>query len=237
MNIDVKIEFASLYECTGRYGTGGYVSLALLNDQNQAAWGIGACKEYVLDYTLFTLEPKSNIYYNDANKVYLGEVRLYVLGLKERFANALTAINLLEDALSIPRSCVQNLERGVLFRGHKTWFSAPPMLSLYALMIRSGGNYYELGKTLQQFLEMMWEEQNIRLRYTEQKYDAGYFFTARKGIECILKHGWEAVFGTNQSENWKIAKASSIHNTGICSFGSGFLRQDYPHWYKHMEIS
>lgn len=200
----------------------GWVCMSLLSEDGVLVSGLSSCKEYALDHTLATI--KTSPYRYNSNKVYLEEARLVVSGLGQRVANSLAAVNLMETVLSIPLSVVLPVQGEiVLFRGHKTWFISPPMVSLYTLMVRNG-RYYELGWTLEQFFDFM-----VDGKINGQK-DTALFQQAIKGIRCILAHGWQAVFGADLKANWP--NGTDIHGRGICAFGLGTLSSQHPDWYK-----
>lgn len=215
------------------------VCMALLAENGHPVYSIGACKEYVLDYTLAAVHKGGSIYCTK-NHACLKEVRLAVYGLGDLVLCSLDLLNRFENALDIPptqvyRTSVPNL---VVFRGDKRWMMAPPLLSLYALLVRVGRSH-QLGKTLKEALDSFWEAQIpppsavYDAKYWEKNTDRQYMKQAKVGIECILRHGDRAVFGEDMKENWE--PGTDIHNRGIIAYSEKALKVKHPEWYKFME--
>lgn len=227
--------------------TGGYVYVALLTEDGEYAYPMATCKEYVLDYTLYTLRGQQSSMYssNNGKMVCTKEVRLAVAGLGEYALNSLDLINKFDHALDIPLTEMQGYdERVVIFRGNKRWMNAPPMLSLFSLLVRAG-RLNILGKTLGEMLEWYWTTTvNVTvptydkfgrmsddyIKSTRDASDVSYMKQARKGIEYILQHGDRAIFGEEIEKNWKTG--ADIHNRGIITFGTGGLKTTHSAWYK-----
>jgi hypothetical protein len=220
MNIpSIAVPFAEphAYYCSG-------IRMALLSDDYNYAYMLSECKEFALDNT------QKSIHNKKTKAVCLSELRLAVAnldskqwtkhGLKtEGAANSIALINLFEDALGIDKSAIfQATKSVIIFKGSPIWFLAPPLLSLYALVVRQGRKYTP-GDSITQALDKF-------------KNDLSNISSARKSIDYILAYGIEEIFGTNQQENWPL-RANVHYNGGICAFSVGAMRNCCPHWYKH----
>lgn len=220
----------SMHRPINFYGT-NVVQISLLTKDGQAAYFFSACKEYMLDYTQISIRnylsqrksdsPQTLDDVDDpgtAGMVYLNELRMAVTNL-ESVLHALQFVNLYERAIGFPPTVVKRLvDFGYVFCGSKQWFLAPPLLSLYGLLVRNGSTYRS-GDTLEETME------NLSLTSGA----AGYWAYAKSGAELILKHGPNKVFGTDLAKNWN-TRNESIHGHGIVSFSRNGLVGTYPHW-------
>jgi hypothetical protein len=193
------------------------IQFSLLATDNGLTYSISDCKEYILDHTLMTVKPNVYTY----RKVYMDEVRLVVLKLNN-VLNVLEFVNLFEHKINFPLSIINrfNESEAVIFRGSKKWFMSPPMLSLYALLIRNGTNHI-LGDSLDKTLDDICKK-NL------------YFNSSYKTIETIMKKGPENIFGEDLNKNWNFT-LHDIHFCGIVNFSSGLLRKFMPEWYAALE--
>lgn len=189
------------------------------------------CKEYILDYAYYAITGCKSIFLHQRSGLKMGvcpgdqvacleEVRLVVNNFHRRIGHGMDLLNQVEDHLKIPRSvpfALPNNKVAYVVRGSARWLIAPPMLSFYALLIRSG-RLHQKGEKWQDY-------------FANVTVDQGIWFGAKPGIDVIMKHGDIAVFGEDIKKNWKPGW-EDIHNRGIQTFGNGALREKMPEWYK-----
>lgn len=241
-NVDPKIGTDISYGHPGARADNNCITMGLLGLDKTPAYGIGVCKEYILDCTLNSLRKgHSNGMYNAYRTVSLQEVQLIVCGLQNKLINSLNLLRSFEDILNMPPTVVNKAGEGLIFRGNKRWMIAPPMLSLYALLIRSARSC-DVNKSMDENLNYLYSYvrsdpsspnyYNDYSKYASLWTDSNSIIQARLGIECILTYGDIKVFGTNMEENWPAG--TDIHNRGIIAFSQGHLYKNYKNWYQHM---
>lgn len=134
------------------------LEFAVLSDNYEICHPLVWCKDFLHDVVHSTLTGKEFLLYrlkynpNINPKACIKEARLIVANARDGRMNkkidaCLDFIHQIEDKLKIPRSKVRKCLNPTLnytqnnvfiFQGHKRWIFAPPMLSLYALLIRVG---------------------------------------------------------------------------------------------------
>ena len=125
-----------------------------------------------------------------------------------------------------------------LILGDKRWMIAPPMISLFALLLRVG-YYHNQGGSAQRTLEMMRDEElgdwgnDDVYDDSQSENDASYLSQAWKGVQLILKHG-PKVFHEKMIENYPgDVKPNTIHNDyGLVNFSSKRPEKRVPYWYR-----
>ena len=125
-----------------------------------------------------------------------------------------------------------------LVLGDKRWMVAPPMISLYALMIRIG-YYHNAGGSSTRTLEMMRDGEigagrNIDDWDDDQSdNDASYLTQAWKGLQVILKHG-PKVFHEDINENYpaELAAGGFHDGYGVVNFAKRRPEKRMPFWYR-----
>ncbi len=116
-----------------------------------------------------------------------------------------------------------------IFSGSKRWMKAPPMISLYTLLIRVG-----LGHDVNQpWFQTM---DDIRSGFMEPYYeeDLGILLNGQAGIERILKYGDRRLFHRDIRKNYpRWVGTDTIHNDcGIVGFSSDMTADYCPHWHR-----
>lgn len=112
------------------------------------------------------------------------------------------------------------------------WQHAPPMLSLFTLLVRVGC-VHTPGATFEQTLERV-EKGEIKVGVAGAgTNDNGYVQQSRKGIDAILRHGL-AIFHSKQLDNYpKEIGTHELHdNYGIVNFTRRRPEKKMPHWYR-----
>lgn len=146
-------------------------------------------------------------------------------------------MNQIETKLKMKKTiftkCVSPIERyakgGVfLLESSKRWMHAPPMISLYTLLVRVGlshtkGNSFE--STLQDIIDCK--------KTSYQSSDRSFVTESHKALKFILNHGDRKVFKSKIKDNYpeKIS-INSMHNyCGIVSYSKECMKSEMPHWY------
>lgn len=210
-----------------------FAFLSANNEQcNQFVW----CKDFLQDMIYATLHKKWVDIYQFKFSPYtdplpsLEKIKLLVANandskLGKKVHNSLDMLNQVEDRLGIKRSILRECwlppesykKGGVwMFEGSKRWLNAPPMLSLYSLLIRVGcvhtvGENFE--KTIDEIISG-----NIK---PYQKKDALWLKHAKPGIEKILRIGDRRIFYRSIKDNYPNLDIDVIHNQlGITGFAA-----------------
>lgn len=141
--------------------------------------------------------------------------------------NILPFIHGIEELLRIPLTKVYQCKaQGVkydiyLFEGHKRWIQAPPMVSLYALLIRIGLTYD--GKvSAQEFIQRLANPESKSSAFPASQ-DKNILRNSRTILSILLRpYGDLSLFYHDIEKNYAHIKAiSTMHNClGLASFAS-----------------
>lgn len=213
-------------------------SFSALTEKNELAFHVGSCKEYVLDAVHSTIHKKGSY-----KEVDLRSARIIVTFDEEGMNRAIDLVNQVENALGIPPSTAERCQGGdetcgmYLVTGDVRWLHAPPMLSLYLLLLRTGGYgktksssltiEHEIGKP---FLEFLGKLGDGKVNHHDSYH---WQWGAWAGLKFILEHGDQAIFNKNRDDNWnKSLSCSDIHASyGIMSLGNKSCNR-CPEWFK-----
>lgn len=211
-------------------------------DDSGLIYNACACKEYILDYTYYTvLGDKAKNPYGKCKAASLDEVKLFVGAYTEHLPKTLDLLHQVEDALGIPLSVAYKIRADLIYVGHKRWLIAPPMLSLYGLIIRSS-RFHKIGDTYRQAFDKFWAEGFRATSYT----DFGIWTGGKPFVTNLLKWGDQRIFGTDIKRNWPEIKSVApyvpnknicIHGRGVQATGTGQMKADMPHWYEHEKLA
>ena len=195
------------------------------------------CKDFLQDVIYSTVNQKAIKIYNfefnpnqDPNPS-MYKVRLLLANTKDKsFANkiphVLDFINQVEDHLKIKRTTVRRCasppsgyeKYGVfLFEGNKRWLQAPPMISLYSLLLRVGFSHI----TGRNFLDTFEGVKSGEIK-AYQKKDSTWLAGTDPAFKKILKTGDRKIFHRDIKHNYpKHMTIDSVHNfLGIIGFSS-----------------
>jgi len=212
------------------------------------------CKDFLHDVVFSTLNNKQiGIYKFRFNPLTdprpcLNKIRLLITNSKDKkFAQkipgCLDFINQIENRMKIKKSIVRNCWRpqepyqsaGVfLFEGSKRWIQAPPMLSLYSLLLRVGLSH-TIGDTFEETIHKI----KNGLTKTSQKYDRKWLDGIDPAFEKLFRLGDRRIFHKNIQENYpKKLIIDTVHNRlGIVGFSADILYDAIgqsvvvPHWH------
>lgn len=158
---------------------------------------------------------------------------------KKKIFNSLEFINKIEKSLKMTPTQIEQCmnppahyksARVYIFDGSKRWMKAPPMISLYSLLIRVG-LVHEPGDTFKKTLDAV--RTGDRAPY--YSYDKGFLVNAKKALDLILKNGDRKIFHPDIRKNYpeSIGSTDTVHNSfGIVGFASGSTKYYCPRWHK-----
>lgn len=125
----------------------------------------------------------------------------------------------------------------VVFYGDKKWMHAPPLVSLYALLIRIGCSHKNKDSLNKTILKVLTED-----IFVYHKNDKDYLLKSIKGIDNILTYGYDLfvqktkrkqtetdILRKNYPKKVKLSKMH--HDGGILAYSSGISKKKFPHWY------
>jgi hypothetical protein len=227
---------------------------ALVSPNYEQCHDFVRCKDFLHDIIYSTLNNSwFEVYKFKYNPVIdpnpcLDKVRLLLANSKDKnFEEKIPAVvdfvNQIEDKLKIKKSFARKCwlppeeyrKNGIfLFEGSKRWLQAPPMLSLYSLLLRVGfchtkGNY---------FAETIEGITSNRIK-PYQKRDGFWLKSIEPAFEKIMKFGDRRIFHKDIQLNYPSKmKIDLIHNRlGIIGFATDIkykLRNEpvlVPHWH------
>jgi hypothetical protein len=115
-----------------------------------------------------------------------------------------------------------------LFESSKRWLSAPPMVSLYTLLVRVGFSHV-IGTP---FLTTIDKIINFSIK-PYQYEDRDRLIKSKDGIYYILKNGDRKVFFTDIKKNYPRVEISCLHNDlGIIGFAKKATKDLVPYWHR-----
>lgn len=156
-----------------------------------------------------------------------------------RIPNMLDFIHKIEDKLDIKkktiiRECANPPEKyksgGIwLLESHKRWMIAPPMLSMYTLLLRLGLVHYVADS---QEATMLKIETGVTKPYGSK--DKSQMKAARIGMARILQLGDQRIFSNDIKKNYSISiPLNYMHDhMGIVGFSKRYTSRHCPQWHK-----
>jgi hypothetical protein len=236
------------------------LEFALVSDKYEQIHQLVWCKDFLQDvYHGFLNNSISEIYgfkYDPAEccAVSLDRTRMIVTNWKDKELGdklkkgVLPLLHEVEDALKMSKTIMEKCgsvpprygRSGVwLLDSSKRWFKAPPMISLYTLLIRVG-LVKEEGDSLETTIEKI-KNGTVKCYYSEQKeQDKHQLKRAEKGIKEILKHGDRRLFYPDPKLNYppvqngkKDISIYTIHDhCGIVAYSEGYTKSNFPYWHR-----
>ena len=157
---------------------------------------------------------------------------------KEKVENAVNFINQIEKKLHLKRTVASECnsppapydKSGIyLFEGSSRWQEAPPMLSLYSLLLRCGF-VHKKEDSFEQTIQKL--KNGTTAPY--QSRDVSYLTEAEKGIDLILKLGYRKVFYKDMKKNYpQSVDILTFHNQfGIVGFSKESTKTKVPYWHR-----
>lgn len=170
---------------------------------------------------------------------------------ESRVENAIDFLNQFEKKIHLIRStaykCDPTPEKwkdsgGVyMFEGSGRWMQAPPMISLYTLLLRCGfvhtkGDDFE--KTCKAIME---EKLSLGDKGKRESgcYDDNYLRDGQPGIKAILEHGYARLFYKDAARNFpKEIGVNAMHDRcGIVGWSQKKVKAEMPYWYRLLDVA
>jgi len=211
------------------------LEFALVSDKNEQVHQFVLCKDFLHDVIFSCLH---NICFDIYKFVYdpdtmpsvcLRKMKLLVTNssdkkFRNKIKNALEFLNKFEDLLRMPRSTVRECKNppseyercGVyLFEGNRRWLQAPPMVSLYTLLLRIGFSHVS-GYSFWQTVDGL-KNKSIK---PYQRKDAKWIRVVEPALNKIVRLGDKNIFYKNIRLNYpRNMHMETIHNhLGILNF-------------------
>lgn len=127
-----------------------------------------------------------------------------------------------------------------LFDSSIRWSKAPPMISLFTMLVRIG-LVREAEDDLNELIRKI-KDDEVKCYYSVEKMqDKGQVKRAEKGIKKILKYGDRKIFHSDIKKNYppfvssgkKYLSIYTIHDScGIAGFSDGYTESNFPHWHR-----
>ena len=209
------------------------------------------CKDFLHDALqghLFGVRRKIHGFLYDPHKhkpIYTEHLRLIIACSRDRhfgdrMPSMLDFLHQIEDSLGIKRTtvreCADPPEKykagGIwLLEGHKRWMMAPPMLSMYTLMLRIG-----LVHTIGDEADLSMLKVQVGVVRGYGRYDKGQMKGAQKGVDRILRLGDQRIFSNDMKKNYSLAiPLDYLHDyMGIVGFSRRHTRHYMSDWHKEL---
>jgi len=118
----------------------------------------------------------------------------------------------------------------------KRWMLAPPMVSLYTLLLRIG-LVHPCGQRAVETLNQIESGELHAYNHkpdTADDTDASILRNGRKGVNRILAYGDQRLFHKNIKKNYpSILSTYRIHDScGLGAFANKHTKNDFPHWHR-----
>lgn len=234
---------------------------ALVSDNYEQIHQLVWCKDFMQDAIHgFLNKSKTSVYgfvYDPATDlpISMKRTRLMVTNWKDkelgdRLQNrVLPILHEVEEKLGMAKTVLEKGSKvppryarsGVyLFDSSIRWSKAPPMISLFTMLIRIG-LVAEPGDDLETTMKKI-KDETIKCYYSaERKQDKYQVERAEKGIKYLLKYGDRRIFYADAKKNYpplefsneKYISIYTIHDScGIAAFSQGSTKKNFPHWHR-----
>jgi hypothetical protein len=157
---------------------------------------------------------------------------------KDRIPNCVEFLNKIEAVLHLKRTEAFECERppekylpgGVfLLESSQRWMTAPPLLSLYTMLIRCGF-VHRAGDDYQTTLN------NVANGTVEsyQTNDKNFVNDSMPAIKLIMELGYRKIFYEDMKKNYpeNIETSDLHHRCGIISYSQGQTVKNFPYWHR-----
>lgn len=123
-----------------------------------------------------------------------------------------------------------------LFEGSGRWMIAPPMISLYTLLLRCGFVHKvgdDFDKTCKEIIDGKLEVGSKGKR-NAGCYDDIYLRDSQAGIKALLEHGYARLFYKDSAKNFpKKIDTDTMHDRcGIVGWSQKSVKAEMPYWYR-----
>lgn len=209
------------------------------------------CKDFLHDALqghLNGIRRKIHGFLYDPNKhkpIYTNRLRLIIACSRDRrFGTRMPAmldfLHQIEDKLDMKRTVIRECANppekyksgGIwLLESHKRWMMAPPMLSMYTLMLRTG-----LVHTIGDSPETTMMAVQLGLVRPYGGKDRSQLKAAQRGIARILRLGDRRIFSNDMKKNYSLSiPLDYLHDyMGIVGFSKRYTIHHQPQWHKEI---
>lgn len=230
---------------------------------HQLVW----CKDFMQDAVFSQIHQKSVQIYgfsydpSISPAVSLDRTRIMVTSFKDAdfgskiCNNCLEFLNQIEDHLKMSRTVVEKCstapptyrKSGVwILDGSVRWIKAPPMVSLFTLLVRVG-LVHRLGDSFTMTLNRIrngkvkpYNWRAPRANGVDYENDKTFLWSGKDGLDTILSHGDRKLFHRKIEDNYpaknKMGREFStymLHDScGIVGFSQGKTKTEFPHWHR-----
>lgn len=211
------------------------------------------CKDFLHDALMAQLNQKNISIYGfkyDCGKnkpIDTENVRICVVNsnnkdFRTRIKACVNFLNQIESEMELKPTKIFEVENppakyangAFMFEGSGRWLIAPPMLSLFTLLIRVGFKHkigWSWRRTVQDAIKNMDNSAG-----TSGSSDGDYLSNALNGIDKILTHGYANIFDKEIKKNYPNLDASQLHDAfGIVGFTQERCKSIAPNWYKDIK--
>lgn len=226
------------------------VEYSFINSKGYQCFPFVFCKDFLQDALhARVINEKRGIYgfYYDPNinkLINLNKTLLLITNsedvmLEHRMNNCLDFIHQIEEKMKFNTltkvfKCVspplKYIKSGVFcFEASKRWINAPPMISMYTLLIRVG-----FGHTIGNKFSKTLEKIELKEEKPYQHADGHRIQNSIKSINYIISKGDKKIFGSNIKNNYPAdLKTTIMHNDlGIIGFNKKITKKKMPNWFK-----
>ncbi len=124
-----------------------------------------------------------------------------------------------------------------MFEGSGRWLQAPPMISLYTLLIRCGFVHTkgeDFDKTCKNIISGKLPLVGNKGKRESGCYDDTYLSDSQVGIKAILEHGYARLFYKDAAKNFPATiDIHTMHDRcGIVGFSQKKVKSDMPYWFR-----
>lgn len=164
----------------------------------------------------------------------LGEKIPSILDLLNQAERKLKLIRSKAFSIETPHSKYEGKGGNFLIEGSIKWMIAPPMLSLYTLLVRLGLSH-KIGKDFWESLKDITENKTtLYASGTSGSNDVGYLKQAMPVIKKIFEFGYTKIFYLNAKDNYpNNIPVEKLHNSfGIVGLATNSCASEMPYWVK-----
>lgn len=124
-----------------------------------------------------------------------------------------------------------------LFEGSGRWMQAPPMISLYTLLLRCGFVHTkgeDFDKTCKEIISGKLALIGDKGKRHSGCYDDTYLKDGQPGIKAITEHGYARLFYKDAARNFpKTLDIDTMHDRcGIVGFSQKKVKYEMPYWFR-----
>lgn len=255
-----KVKWNKDYKLSEIYSGGLQMALCSPPDENgeyQKATAFVTCKDFFQDAVQgFLTGEEVDVYdftYNPKTSppLSLDRVRILIANtldkdMESKIENVLDFVGQFEKRIHLLRTkaykCETTPEKwkksGVfMFEGSSRWMQAPPMLSLYTLLLRCGFCHTkgeDFDKTCNAIITGKISPIGNKEKRQSGCYDDIYLRDSQTGIKAIVEHGYARLFYKDVKRNFPATlHANCMHDRcGIVGFSQKKTKSDIPYWYR-----